>query len=64
MTKQVEYKSVLAPYMDIMLNVRFSFGYSAQQMKYILKEFDDFAIYRGDNEVYILRERKNRVNAL
>ena len=44
MTKQVEYKSVLAPYMNIMLNVRFSFGYSAQQMKYILKEFDDFAI--------------------
>lgn len=67
MTKQVEYKSVLAPYMDIMLNVRFSFGYSAQQMKYILKEFDDFAIgwdLRNPciSEEMIKEWRKGRVN--
>lgn len=67
MTKQVEYKSVLAPYMNIMLNVRFSFGYSAQQMKYILKEFDDFAIgwdLRNPciSEEMIKEWRKGRVN--
>ena len=44
MTKHIKYKSVLAPYMDIMLNIRQSFGYSAKQIKYILKEFDDFAV--------------------
>ena len=44
MTKHIKYKSVLAPYMDIMLNIRLSFGYSAKQIKYILKEFDDFAV--------------------
>ncbi len=44
MTKDFKYKSVLAPYMDMMLRIKYSVGRSTLQTKYTLKEFDDFAI--------------------
>lgn len=67
MTKHIKYKSVLAPYIDIMLNIRLSFGYSAKQIKYILKEFDDFAVGWNLQSPHIDEElikgwRKSRVN--
>lgn len=43
MAEQFNYSSVLAPYMRHLLELKFSAGISAQRMKWILKEFDDFA---------------------
>ena len=43
MAEQFNYSSVLAPYMRHLLEIKSSIGISAQRMKWILKEFDDFA---------------------
>ena len=43
MAEQFNYSSVLAPYMKHLLEIKSSIGISAQRMKWILKEFDDFA---------------------
>ena len=44
MSEQFNYRSVLAPYMRLLLEVKASAGINAQRMKWILKEFDDFAV--------------------
>lgn len=43
MAEQFNYSSVLALYMRHLLEIKSSIGISAQRMKWILKEFDDFA---------------------
>ena len=43
MAEQFNYSSVLAPYMRYLLEIKSSIGISAHRMKWILKEFDDFA---------------------
>jgi hypothetical protein len=43
MAEQFIYKSVLASYMNQLLNIKTSAGISALRMKWILKEIDDFA---------------------
>ena len=43
MAEQFNYSSVLAPYMKHLLDIKSSAGISAHRMKWILKEFDDFA---------------------
>lgn len=43
MAEQFNYSSVLAPYMRHLLKIKSSAGISAHRMKWILKEFDDFA---------------------
>ena len=40
MSEQFNYRSVLAPYMRSLLEVKASAGINAQRMKWILKEFD------------------------
>jgi len=44
MSEQFNYRSILAPYMRGLLDLKASAGISAQRMKWILKEFDDFAV--------------------
>ena len=44
MSEMFNYQSVLAPYMRTLLEMKTSAGISAQRMKWILKEFDDFAM--------------------
>lgn len=44
MSEMFNYRSVLAPYMRSLLEVKASAGMSAQRMKWILLEFDDFAV--------------------
>lgn len=44
MSEQFNYRSVLAPYMRLLLEVKASAGINAQRMKWILKEFDDYAL--------------------
>ncbi len=43
MSNQFNYSSVLAPYIKHLLDIKASAGISAHRMKWILKEFDDFA---------------------
>jgi hypothetical protein len=43
MAEQFNYSSVLAPYIRHLLDIKSSAGISAHRMKWILKEFDDFA---------------------
>ena len=43
MAEQFNYSSVLAPYMKHLLDIKSSADISAHRMKWILKEFDDFA---------------------
>lgn len=44
MSEMFNYRSVLAPYMRSLIDVKASAGISALRMKWILKEFDDFAV--------------------
>lgn len=44
MSEMFNYRSVLAPYMNSLLEMKASAGVSGQRIKWILKEFDDFAI--------------------
>ena len=44
MSEMFNYRSVLAPYMRSLIEVKASAGISALRMKWILKEFDDFAV--------------------
>lgn len=44
MSEQFNYKSILAPYMRDLLDLKASAGISAQRTKWILKEFDDYAV--------------------
>ena len=43
MCEQFNYRSILAPYMRNLLEMKASAGISGHRMKWILKEFDDFA---------------------
>ncbi len=43
MSEQFNYRSILAPYMNHLLEIKASAGISAHRMKWILKEFDDYA---------------------
>lgn len=43
MAEQFNYSSVLAPHMKHLLDIKSTAGISAHRMKWILKEFDDFA---------------------
>lgn len=43
MSELFNYSSILAPYMRNLIEMKTSAGISAQRMKWILKEFDDFA---------------------
>lgn len=44
MSEMFNYRSVLAPYMNSLLEMKSSAGVSGQRIKWILKEFDDFAV--------------------
>jgi integrase len=50
------YSSILAPYMKLLLERKASAGISAQRMKWILKEFDDFANAHRLNDPYITED--------
>lgn len=56
MSEMFNYKSVLAPYMRGLLEVKASAGISAQRMKWILKEFDDFAVSDNLTDPHITSE--------
>lgn len=43
MAEQFKYSSVLAPYMNHLLDIKISAGISALRTRWILKEIDDFA---------------------
>lgn len=67
MSEQFNYKSVLAPYMKHLLRIKTSAGISAHRMKWILKEFDDFAINSNLTTPHITSDliiswRKTRVD--
>jgi integrase len=53
MAEQFIYKSVLASYMNQLLNIKTSAGISALRMKWILKEIDDFASSEKLNDPHI-----------
>lgn len=53
MAEQFNYSSVLAPHMKHLLDIKESAGISAQRMKWILKEIDDFANAELMTEPYI-----------
>lgn len=66
MSKVFNYRSVLAPYMNSLLEMKSSAGVSCQRMKWILKEFDDFAVSEGLTDPhltsdFIARWRTTRV---
>lgn len=66
MSEQFNYRSVLAPYMRSLLDVKASAGISAQRMKWILKEFDDYALLEHLSDPHVTQEfivgwRKTRV---
>ena len=53
MSEQFNYTSVLAPYMRGLIELKVSAGISAQRMKWILKEFDDYAMSEGLPEPHV-----------
>ena len=53
MSEMFNYRSVLAPYMRSLLEVKSSAGISAQHTKWILKEFDDFALSKNLSDPHI-----------
>ena len=66
MSEMFNYRSVLAPYMRSLLEVKSSAGISAQRTKWILKEFDDFALSKNLSDPHITPDfisewRKTRV---
>ena len=66
MSKVFNYRSVLAPYMNSLLEMKSSAGVSCQRMKWILKEFDNFAVSKGLTDPhltsdFIARWRTTRV---
>ena len=66
MSEQFNYRSVLAPYMRLLLEVKASAGINAQRMKWILKEFDDYALLEHLADPHVTQEfiagwRKTRV---
>lgn len=56
MAEQFNYSSVLAPYMNKLLEIKSSAGFSALRMKWILKELDDFANERQLTDPHITEE--------
>lgn len=65
MSKRFNYRSILAPYMRSLLEVKASAGIRALRMKWILKEFDDFALSENITDPhitsgFILKWRKTR----
>jgi Site-specific recombinase XerD len=66
MSELFNYRSVLAPYMNSLLEVKASAGISAQRMKWILKEFDDYAHSESLTDPHLTQDfiagwRKTRV---
>lgn len=55
MAEQFNYSSVLAPYMNHLLEIKNSTGISAHRTKWILKEFDDFANKEQLSDPHITR---------
>jgi hypothetical protein len=53
MSEQFIYKSVLAPYMNQLLQIKAAAGISALRTKWILKEIDDFASLEELNDPHI-----------
>lgn len=53
MTKQFNYKSVLAPYIQRLIDIKVSSGCVCLHLKWILKEFDDFAALTGLQDPHI-----------
>ena len=47
MSEMFKYKSILAPFMNRLVEIKTSAGVSALRMKWILKEIDDFAFAEG-----------------
>lgn len=65
MSKRFNYRSILAPYMRSLLEVKASAGIRTLRMKWILKEFDDFALSENITDPhitsgFILKWRKTR----
>ena len=56
MAEQFNYSSVLAPYMRLLIEVKESAGISAHRIKWILKEFDDFANREQLSDVHITED--------
>ena len=56
MAEQFNYSSVLAPYMQQLLNRKHSAGISALRTMWIFKEFDDFANMENLSEAHITQE--------
>lgn len=67
MSEAFNYKSVLAPYMKQLLSIKEAAGYSELRMRWILKEFDDFAVSQRLEDPHITRQfisrwRSTRIN--
>ena len=56
MAEQFNYSSVLSPYIKRMLEIRKSMGIVDSRVRWILKEFDDFANSIGLQEPHITEE--------
>lgn len=56
MSEKFNYRSILAPYMRCLIEVKTSAGISAHRMKWILKEFDDFAVSENLRDPHISSE--------
>jgi Site-specific recombinase XerD len=56
MAEQFNYSSILAPYMQKLLDIKNSAGISTLRTMWILKEFDDFANASGLNDPHITEE--------
>lgn len=63
MSELFNYSSILAPYMKYLVEMKTSAGISAQRMKWILKEFDDFANVCKLNDPHITKEFVGRWRA-
>lgn len=63
MAEQFYYSSVLAPYMNHLLEVKISAGISALRTKWILKEIDDFANEENLNDPHITEPFFNKWRA-
>lgn len=67
MSKQIEYRSVFAPYFDSFLKMKDTMGYGLNNVRCIFLEFDRFFVETGATNVFITSKqiaawRKTRVN--
>lgn len=56
MAEQFNYSSILAPYIQRLVDMKNSAGYSSLRLKWMLKEFDDFAISMGLADPHITED--------